>query len=332
MVLLCADGCTSHKFPWLISFLADDTEQCIITIMNNGSCPPGIICPHDIPGCACMPRCHYPQWYFHLSTKTAEAVVQWTLAYNPNFTDGHADYTIYRCIHVDRLHQPLKGMFQDHTLEWIVGFPEDICGQEQGLDEIDEQFSKISHFSDIHQFGDELAHVTQWTSAEYMDIVKVWFPAHTPRPNSHPAYFEFTKSVADFILIASYHSHMESTLKHPQDVLNGITISECLDAYFWEVVAISSLPSLPMMMANTVILGQSHCTTLCLSSMHDRKSLTLQWCSLLGCGQECVHFFFYSYAGQYFVFERMLPRSHLFAARVRPNIRDVLLTPIFRRY
>jgi len=41
-------------------------------------------------------------------------------------------------MNVDRLHQLLKGSFKDHTWEWIVGFLKDICGQEKGLDLIDE--------------------------------------------------------------------------------------------------------------------------------------------------------------------------------------------------
>jgi len=126
-------------------------------------------------------------------------------------------------MNVDQLHQLLKGLFKDHTWEWIIGFLKDIYGHEKDLDLIDERFSIIPHFSDICQFGDKLTCVKQWTGAEYKDMVKIWLPALAPHLKGHPDHFKFIKSVTDFILIASYHSHNETTLKYLQDALSGIS-------------------------------------------------------------------------------------------------------------
>jgi len=54
-------------------------------------------------------------------------------------------------------------------------------------------------------------------------MVKIWLPALAPLINGHPNLFNFMKSVIDFILIASYHSHTETTLKYLQDALSGIS-------------------------------------------------------------------------------------------------------------
>jgi len=62
---------------------------------------------------------------------------------------------------VDLLHQLLEGLFKDHTREWIVGFLNDIYGQEKGVDLIGEQFSINPCCGIIHQFGDELPHLKQ---------------------------------------------------------------------------------------------------------------------------------------------------------------------------
>jgi hypothetical protein len=78
----------------------------------------------------------------------AEEVGLWKFADCPNFPDTHVGCNIYSCMNVDQLHQLLKGLFEDHTWEWIVGFLKDIYGQEKGLDLIDERFSIIPHFSD----------------------------------------------------------------------------------------------------------------------------------------------------------------------------------------
>jgi len=54
-------------------------------------------------------------------------------------------------------------------------------------------------------------------------MVKVWLAGLAPLLKGHPDHFKFIKSVTDFILIASYHSHTETTLKYLQDALSGIS-------------------------------------------------------------------------------------------------------------
>jgi len=126
-------------------------------------------------------------------------------------------------MNVDQLHQLLKGLFKDHTWEWIVSFLKGIYGQEKGLDLIDERFSIISRFSNIRQFGDKLTCVKQWTGAKYKDMVNVWLAVLAPLLKGHPDHFKFIKSVTDFISITSYHSHTKTTLKYLQDALSGIS-------------------------------------------------------------------------------------------------------------
>jgi hypothetical protein len=91
-----------------------------------------------MPGFARWPRRHHPQRYLHLSTTAAEELGLSKFADCPNFADAHAGCNIYSCMNVDWLHQLPKGLFKDHTWEWIVSFLKDIYGQEKGLDLIDE--------------------------------------------------------------------------------------------------------------------------------------------------------------------------------------------------
>ncbi|KAF8254213.1 hypothetical protein K440DRAFT_513993, partial [Wilcoxina mikolae CBS 423.85] len=74
----------------------------------------------------------------------------------------------------------------------------------------------------IHQFGDKLTRVKQWTSSKYNDMLKVWLAALAPLLKGHPNHLKFHKSVTDFILIAGYHSYTETTLRYLQDALHGI--------------------------------------------------------------------------------------------------------------
>ena len=50
-------------------------------------------------------------------------------------------------------------------------------------------------------------------------MVKVWV---APLLKGHPDNFMFVKSATDFILIASYHSHTETTPKYLQVAFTGI--------------------------------------------------------------------------------------------------------------
>jgi hypothetical protein len=54
-------------------------------------------------------------------------------------------------------------------------------------------------------------------------MVKVWLAALAPLVKGHPDHFKFIKSVTDFILITSCHSHTETTLKYLLDALSGIS-------------------------------------------------------------------------------------------------------------
>jgi len=197
-----------------------------------------------MPSFAHRPRRRHPQWYLHLSTTAAEEVGLWKFADCPNFADAHAGCNIYSCMNVDWLHQLLKGLSKDHTWEWIVSFLKDNDGQEKGLDLIDERLSIIPRFSNIQQFGDKLTRVKQWTSAEYKDMVKVWLAALAPLLKGHPDHFKFIKSVTDFILITSYHSHTETTLKYLQDALSGISSNIHLFLPYCKSHSISKIPKI----------------------------------------------------------------------------------------
>jgi hypothetical protein len=114
---------------------------------------------------------------------------------------------------VDQSYHLQKGLYKDHTWEWIVSCVKDIDGQENSLDLMNEQFSIIPHFSNICQFKDKFTPAKQWTGAKYQDIMKVWLPAVAPLVKGHSNQFKFIKSVTDFILIASYDSHTNTTFK-----------------------------------------------------------------------------------------------------------------------
>jgi len=244
LAVLCADGRTRQAFPRIASFLADYPVQCTITMVRSGWCPWCEIFSDDMPAFACKSWRSHLQWYIHLSTTAAEEVGLWKDADCPNFADAHAGWNIYSCWNVDRLHHLLKGLFKDHIWESIVGFLEGIYRQEKGLGQMDEWYSTIPCFSNIHQFGDKLTHMKPWTGAEYKYMVKVWLAVLAPLRIWNPDNFKFIKSVTDFILIASYHSHTETTLKYLQDALSGISSNIHLFLPYCKSHSMSKIPKI----------------------------------------------------------------------------------------
>ncbi|KAF8244558.1 hypothetical protein K440DRAFT_507416, partial [Wilcoxina mikolae CBS 423.85] len=151
---------------------------------------------------------------------------------------------IYASMNVDRLHQLLKGIFKDHTWEWMVDFLKDIYGAEKALELIDEQYFVLPRFSDIRQFGDKLTRVKEWTGSEYKHMLKVWLAVLAPLLKGHPNHLKFLKSVTDFILIAGYHSHTETTLRYFQDALHGISRNIHLFLPYRQNQSISKVPKI----------------------------------------------------------------------------------------
>jgi len=127
----CADSSTHHAFCWIASILPDKPEQCTSTTVKNSRCPRCEICPDEKPGTAHSPRLCHPQQYFDLAAMAAEEMGLWKFADCPHFTDAHAGCNIYSCMNIAWLHQLLKGLFKDHTWDWIVGFLKDIYGQDR---------------------------------------------------------------------------------------------------------------------------------------------------------------------------------------------------------
>jgi hypothetical protein len=74
LAVLFADCRARHAFPRIASFLADNPEQCIITMVKNGWCPRREIGPDDMPGYPRRPRGRHHQRYLHFPTT---AVRRW---------------------------------------------------------------------------------------------------------------------------------------------------------------------------------------------------------------------------------------------------------------
>jgi hypothetical protein len=80
-------------------------------------------------------------------------------------------------------------------------------------------------------------------------MVKIWLAALALLDKVHPDHFKFVKSITDFILVASYHSHTQTTLKYLQDALSDISSNNHLCLPYRKSRSMSKIPkihSLPL--------------------------------------------------------------------------------------
>jgi len=95
-----------------------------------------------------------------------------------------------------------------------------------------------------------------------------------------------------------------------------------VDAYFQEVVAISSLALWPIQAASTLNMVQSQCTAFWVSMMQDQESLTLCCRWFLGGGSDIVAAIFTHTGGQHFDYTLLSSHSCLIIQVARSKIVD----------
>lgn len=211
--------------------------------MNNCWFPRCELYLHINPNSTFKSWCNSPNQLDNWSTMPVEEVGLGKFTDCPNCTDAHAGCNWYSCLNIDQLHQLLKGWFKDHTRKWIVVSLETIYGQENGLELLDEHFSRISHCFSIYWFGYILIQLKKLTCADYNDMKNVWLAALGPLLQGDPDNITFIQSVSDFILIGGYHSHSETTPQYLQDTLSGIISSILLFLTYRQSHSMSKIPN-----------------------------------------------------------------------------------------
>lgn len=240
----CADGRTRVVFPRIGSFLADYPEQCLLTLVKQGWCPRCELPPAKFPGYNRRSIRRSPEQHLDMSEDMAASLGYWKFTDFAPFSDFHEGCDIFSCIGVDRLHQLLKGVFHDHAWKWVMKMLESIYGIGKAAELIDKRFAEMPRFTDLRNFGHKFSSIQQWTGAEYKDMMKVWLAVLVPLLKGYPDHMRFLKAITDFILIAGYHSHSDSTLGYLQDALNAISRGLPLFSDFRKSDDASGIPKL----------------------------------------------------------------------------------------
>nr|VWO99055.1 Uncharacterized protein [Ganoderma boninense] len=121
----------------------------------------------------------------------------------------HTD--IFATISPDILHQLHKGIFKDHLVAWVSKLI--------GKAELDRRFASLSRCHGVRHFKTGISGLTQWTGAEAKEIEKVLLGILVGRVE--PDVVAAVKALLDFIYLAQYHVHSDTTLQLMQNALRN---------------------------------------------------------------------------------------------------------------
>ena len=239
----CADGWTRRCFPVIAAMAIDHEEQVKVTgVKSNQHCTMCKVAPterEDLEGWAPW-RTHKDTQQQHerqRSSKISKTDGSWVHDVDC-FAFGHRYVNIHTTLMVDLLHQLLKGVLM-HTVKWVQDLLEDEMPQRKTKriksvvesisnrgtkhrngskqivrDIVDKRFATVPSYSKLRVFR-HYSTVTQWTGKEQKSLLRQVVPVFSPLLEEVGALhaLRFLRAVVDFILLASYRSHDDDTLR-----------------------------------------------------------------------------------------------------------------------
>jgi hypothetical protein len=206
--MLCADGAWRKVYPILAAYVADHSEQCLVTNVQENYCPKGKVRPDERgePD-GCIPRSVEETLELleqHRNGDIEEALPDGLRPiYEPFWADlPHCD--IYTCITPDILHQLHKGVFKDHLVSWVTFLI--------GAEELDQRFMAMANIPGLRHFKKGISSVQQWTGTEHKEMQKVFVCLIAGAAGINRTVLIVVKAVIDFIYYAQLHLHSSATL------------------------------------------------------------------------------------------------------------------------
>ena len=216
----CGDGKVRKVFPILAAYVADYPEQCLVTCSKYGTCPI-CQCPETSleEAKAQLPRASI--WTLDVlkkarikGTKGSTAFYNKCKEYNVSgyavepFWKSHTLTDIHSCITPDVLHQLYQGVFK-HVLEW--------CGVLMDEEELDCRVRTLPPAFGTRHFKNGISSLSQVSGSERKDMARILLGCLVGRiPNDVMLTF---RALLDFIYLAQYPTHDDTTLKYMTDAL-----------------------------------------------------------------------------------------------------------------
>ena len=213
------DGKVRKVFPILACYVADYPEQCLVTCSKYGTCPK-CNCPADMLGSPKLsePRTQYntrrivkDAWAQVDTLSAAEGITMPQLVSagvkKPFWSDLYLT-NIHLSITPDVLHQLYQGVFK-HLVSWA----QDLLG----TDELDRRICCLPPAYGVHHFRNGISTLSQISGSERKHMARALLACLVGKISKETILVY--RSLLDFIYLAQYPAHDETTLKYMEEAL-----------------------------------------------------------------------------------------------------------------
>ncbi|KAI0054982.1 hypothetical protein BV25DRAFT_1816258 [Artomyces pyxidatus] len=219
--MTCADGAVRCVFPILASYVADYPEQCLVTCSKSTTCLKCKCKANDL-GEKRPAQDRDPTWTLGVigeakaSASSADAYFKACMAEevsggvpNPFWKD--LPYTdIHMSMTPDVLHQLYQGVFK-YILDWTsTAF---------NKEELDACVRSLPPAFGVRHFKNGISGLSQVTGSKRKDMARILLACLAGKL-AKPVLLT-TRSILDFIYLAQYPSHTDTTLKYMKDALDN---------------------------------------------------------------------------------------------------------------
>jgi Plavaka transposase len=258
VLIVCADGLTRICFPIIAGFAADYEEQVLITGIKSGQhCAICQVAPKERHRLCQQPsplRTHQSmqaqiekQRQIRRKNvtsydRTADGKIDKSMWVHErhNFAWRHHLVNIHEILHIDILHQLLKGIIA-RSMDWIKDHLSEQIGsgaygknkvtvQTSGWElQLDDRFRQVPPFPGLRVFPN-FSNISQWTGVEQKALLQQLVPVVAPLlikdtgDTKDDGKIEFIRAIVDFVTQAVYKSHDDTTLRYMNDALRRIDL------------------------------------------------------------------------------------------------------------
>lgn len=229
--MLCADGFTRRVYPILAAYVADHPEQCLVACTKQNQCPKCLVGKDELENHTPYPLRDQDRVVQILERKAKGMI---TSAFDNEglrpvfhpFWEKFPHCDIFSCFTPDVLHQLHKGVFNDHLRTWICSVADTV------KDELDERFKAFPNYQGLRDFKGGISIMTQCSGREFKDMQRVFLALLTGAVQTRAV--RATRAILEFIYLAQYRSHTETTLRQMTAALDEF--HENKDIFLKEVV------------------------------------------------------------------------------------------------
>jgi hypothetical protein len=231
----CADGYVQRYYPRLAAWIGDTPELSLFTSVIGGFCS---VCkvPKD---CLENQSSKWERRTIANSRKRALSHVEVQSSNNSSEDDSVQEhqqvpfterlwpgFDRYRIVAPDLLHQLHLGLFKHYLIPWTLELLKQANSERPVyvkvplVDALNKRLAYLPRFQGLRALLEgRLSSMSQLTGKEYRQISRIFIPAVAPLLLNHPSHVEVIRVGSDFMMLASYTSHNQTTVDFLQKSL-----------------------------------------------------------------------------------------------------------------